>query len=191
MFSNVKQNSRLTVVETGNNFKVYHVQVTETGKQTTVMSNQNQPLQVVSYIKATDGQQPFEFKELPVGNTVFTYADGTIVATSQEAMAAEMRRLNRNSREILASLPAHQQIVAGTEQVLEQIDNEYAEKKQMREQLQLLTKQNEELRKANDDQKKSNEEQAKANAEQAKAMKALMDEVKSLRNDVKATTSKK
>lgn len=184
MFSNVKQNSRLTVVETGINFKVYHVQVTETGKQTTVMSNQNQPLHVVSYIKATDGQQPFEFKELPVGNTVFTYADGTIVATSQEAMAVEMRRLNRNSREILASLPAHQQIVAGTEQVLEQIDNEYAEKKQMREQLQLLTQQNEELRKAN-------EEQAKANAEQDKTMKALIEEVKSLRNDMKTSNSKK
>lgn len=171
MFSQVKQNSQLIIVESGNNFKVYRAQVTDVGNQTTVMNSANQAVQVVSVIKATDGQQPFEFKEIPSGTAVFTYPNGTIVATSTEVMAAEMRRLNAVSRDVISSIPKYQHIQAGTEYVLEEIDPEYAEKKQMREQIELLKKQNEELK--------------MSKAEMDKALADINAEIKSLRKEVK------
>lgn len=176
MFSQVKQNDQLIVVESGNNFKVYRVQVTENGKQSTVMNGQNQPVQVVSVIKATDGQQPFEFKELPANSNVFTYPNGTIVAVSRDAMAIEMKRLNAFSTDVINSVQQHRAIKAGTEKVLEEIDTEYAEKRQMREQLELLRQQNEELRKANE--------------AQAKMMDDVSKEIKSLRDELKTSKSK-
>lgn len=182
MFSQKKVNDQLIVVETGNNFKTYRVQVTEVGQLTTSINESKQAVQVVSVIKATDGQQPFEFKELPSNATVYTYPNGTIVAVNQEVMAAEMKRLKNFSTSVIQSLPHHQAILVGTESVLEEIDPEYAEKKRMREQLALLTQQNEEL-------KKSNEEQKKANEEQAEMMREIREEMKSLRQEVK--TSKK
>lgn len=169
MFSNVKQNDRLVIVESVNDFKVYTATVTEVGSQTTVMNSQNQAVKVVSYIKCTDGQQPFELKEIPVNADLHAYPNGTAVATSNEEMAKEMRRLNSFSRSIINSVPQHNAIIAGTERVLEQIDPEYAEKVMMRQQLELLKQQNEELLKSREDFKK---------------------EIASLRNDLKTSKSK-
>lgn len=176
MFQNVKLNDQIMVVESSNNFKVYRAQVTEVGQQKTVMDSQNRPVQVVSVIKATDGQQPFEFKELPAGNAVFTYMNGTIVASSRDAMAMEMRRLNGYSREVINSVPNHHAIVAGTESVLEDIDPEYAEKKQMRQQMDLMRQQNAEL--------------LKAREQQEKAIKEFAAEIKSLREEIKGDKPK-
>lgn len=140
----LKQGSQLIVVEAGNGFKVYYPTVQKVTGPLAIKNEQGQPVQGYN-VEATDGQQPFQFNELPADRNVHTYANGTIVADNIQSMAAEARRVRQQAQQTIASLPRLQEIEAGMGKVLEEIDPDYAEKKKMREELDAVREQNKQM----------------------------------------------
>lgn len=175
MSLNVKQGNQLIIVDPEKDFSVFTTTVQKVEGPTTVKGDDGKLIQVQN-VEVTDGQHPYRLNELPTDRSVFTYANGTIVADSLQTVSTEARRVLNQVEQTLNSVPQLQKIQAGMTRVLEQSDRDYADKKQMREELNLLRQQNEELRRANE--------------QQAKAQKDILAEIKTLRDELKIPKSK-
>lgn len=168
----VKQGNQLFVVDPERGFDVYTTTIQKVEGPTAVKGDDGKIFQVLN-VETTDGQHPFRFNELPTDRNVFTYANGTIVADSLQTLATEARRVLGQVEQTLNSVPQLKSIQEGMTKVLEQSDHEYAEKKQMREELSTV--------------RKLYEEQLEMNRQM---MEEFKKEIKSLRDEVKTSKSK-
>lgn len=71
-----------------------------------------------------------DFKQLPTALSIANYNNGnTIVSESRELMCNEVELLIKNSKDILESIPYHEEVVESGEEMLKQLSPQYAKQK--------------------------------------------------------------
>lgn len=71
-----------------------------------------------------------DFKQLPTALSIANYNNGnTVVSESRELMCNEVELLIKNSKDILESIPYHEEVVESGEEMLKQLSPQYAKQK--------------------------------------------------------------
>jgi adenylosuccinate synthase len=81
-----------------------------------------------------------EFKQIPSSLSVANFGtNGVVISESQEAMASEVSNLIAQSKQILSSVDYHQKAIVAYENMLRQLNPQYAKEKQVDDTLNSLT----------------------------------------------------
>lgn len=72
--------------------------------------------------------ETLEFKQLPSALSIATYGD-TIVSESRDLMCQEVENMLRTSKEILDSVPYHENVISAGEEMLKQLSPQFAKQK--------------------------------------------------------------
>lgn len=81
----------------------------------------------IDIVVKVDGET-LEFKQLPSAQSLATYQN-TIVSESKDLMIGEVESLIRNSKQIIDSIPQHEDIIASGEEILTQLSPQFAQQK--------------------------------------------------------------
>ena len=94
---------------------------------------------VVDINVSVDGKT-MEFKQIPSSLSVANFGtNGVVISESQEAMASEVSNLIAQSKQILSSVDYHQKAIVAYENMLRQLNPQYAKEKQVDDTLNSLT----------------------------------------------------
>lgn len=124
MFSNLRQGSYFYILDKSS----------EPTIQIGTVQNINSP-GFTPYANSLDisvkvGNEILDFKQLPTAMSVATYNNGnTIVSDSREFMSTEVENMIKNSKEILESIPYHEKIIENSEEILKQLNPQFAKQK--------------------------------------------------------------
>ena len=127
MFSALRQGSQVYILEKGSPavLKIGQV-VTSTSPVTTYPYLQQNTVDIV--VKVDDSTQ--EFKQLPSQLSIANYNNGnTIVSESRDLMCQEVETMIRNSKQIIDSVPYHEEIIKSGESMLKDLSPQYAKQK--------------------------------------------------------------
>lgn len=144
MFSGLRQNSLFYILEKGEavNLKIGQV-VSVSNPQPKY--NQYQPLQPYAQpettvdIKVKIGDETLDFKQLPSNLSIVNFGqNGMVVSESKEAMCAEVEAMLRNSNSILDSIPYHKKVITSCDEMLRQLNPQFAKEKEQEEKIGVL-----------------------------------------------------
>ena len=144
MFSGLRQNSLFYILEKGEavNLKIGQV-VSVSNPQPKY--NQYQPLQPYAQpettvdIKVKIGDETLDFKQLPSNLSIANFGqNGMVVSESKEAMCAEVEAMLRNSNSILDSIPYHKKVITSCDEMLRQLNPQFAKEKEQEEKIGVL-----------------------------------------------------
>lgn len=93
-----------------------------------------QPMEMVVDIKAKVGDESMEFKQLPSGQSVYTY-NNVVVTDSKEAMNAELENAMRTSKSVLDSVPMHENAIKCYNKFLMELNPQFAKEKQQEDRI--------------------------------------------------------
>lgn len=92
------------------------------------------PTTVNITVKVDDNTMTFE--KLDSGVTIMTYPnENTVVASSREAMSAEVDNMLRTSQQIVDSVPYHQSVLASCDAILRTLNPQFAKEKEREEKI--------------------------------------------------------
>ncbi len=129
MFSNLRQNSRVYILHKPSDLKM--------GTVTEVTS----PLKYMQYVPTTDIKvdvdgQSVEFKQLPSNMGIAFYDNGkTIISDDKESISSEIQNMIRNSKEVIDSVPYHEEVIEKGETLLKELNPELAKQKEQEEKI--------------------------------------------------------
>lgn len=107
--------------------------------------NQYQPLQPYNQpettvdVKVKIGDDTMDFKQLPSNLSIVNFGqNGMVVSESKEAMSAEVEAMLRNSNSILDSIPYHKKVITCCDEMLRQLNPQFAKEKEQEEKIGVL-----------------------------------------------------
>ena len=128
MFGNLKQNNQVYILQKPSELKIGTVtQVTVPLKYI--------PGQSVDIKVDIDGQ-PSEFKQLPASMGIAFYNNGkTVISDDKELISTEIQNMLKNSKEALNSIPYHKEVLEKGEELLKELNPEFAKQKAQEEKI--------------------------------------------------------
>lgn len=144
MFSGLRQNSLFYILEKGDTVSLKIGQVVSVSNPQPKY-NQYQPLQPYAQpettvdIKVKIGDETLDFKQLPSNLSIANFGqNGMVVSESKEAMCAEVEAMLRNSNSILDSIPYHKKVITSCDEMLRQLNPQFAKEKEQEEKIGVL-----------------------------------------------------
>lgn len=144
MFSGLRQNSLFYILEKGDTVSLKIGQVVSVSNPQPKY-NQYQPLQPYAQpettvdIKVKIGDETLDFKQLPSNLSIVNFGqNGMVVSESKEAMCAEVEAMLRNSNSILDSIPYHKKVITSCDEMLRQLNPQFAKEKEQEEKIGVL-----------------------------------------------------
>lgn len=132
MFSALRQGSIVYVLDKGDPPKLKIGQVISV----TSPNNFNYLVGNTVDISVRTEDQTVEYKQLPGQLSIANYNNGnTIVSESKDLMCQEVESMVRNSRNILDSVPYHEQVIVSCEEMLRELSPQYAKQKDQEEKI--------------------------------------------------------
>ena len=110
--------------------------------------NFGQPQEMVVDVVVRVNDNNVTFQKLPANQEIadFGMNGAIVVATSKEAMNAELSSLRQKSVDIINSVDFHRSVIEGCDKTLRSLNPEYAEKQQQQEEITVLKQNMEEMR---------------------------------------------
>jgi ribosomal protein L21E len=144
MFSGLRQNSLFYILEKGEAVTLKIGQVVSVSNPQPKY-NQYQPLQPYNQpettvdVKVKVGDDTMDFKQLPSHLSIVNFGqNGMVVSESKEAMSAEVEAMLRNSNSILDSIPYHKKVITSCDEMLRQLNPQFAKEKEQEEKIGVL-----------------------------------------------------
>ena len=82
------------------------------------------------------GDEELKFEKLPSNLSIANFGQsGVVVAESKEAMNAEVEAMLRSSRQIIESVPYHQNVVSACDGMLRELNPQFAKEKEQEEKI--------------------------------------------------------
>lgn len=108
-----------------------------------------QPQEMVVDVVVRVNDNNVTFQKLPSNAEIADFGNNgaIVVATSKEAMNAELSSLRQKSIDIINSVDFHRSVIEGCDKTLRNLNPEYAEKQQQQEEINVLKQSMEEMRK--------------------------------------------
>lgn len=108
-----------------------------------------QPQEMVVDVVARVNDNNVTFQKLPANQEIADFGNNgsIVVATSKEAMNAELSSIRQKSIDIINSVNFHRSVIEGCDKTLRDLNPEYAEKQQQQEEINVLKQNMEEMRK--------------------------------------------
>ena len=144
MFQNLRQNSQIYIFHKGENPKMeigYVTAVSQPKPKYTLPTTFTQQQEMVVDLTAKVNGIITNYNMLPAQSDIadtFTGNEGIVITDNREAMNAEVLALKQKSQDILKSIDNHKQIVIQCDQILNDLNPEYAEKQQQQTEINLL-----------------------------------------------------
>lgn len=106
-----------------------------------------QPQEMVVDVVVRVGDNSLTFQKLPANMEIADFGTNgaVVVATSKEAMNAELSSLRQKSVDIINSVDFHKSVIDGCDKTLRDLNPEYAEKRQQQEEINSLKQNMEEI----------------------------------------------
>ena len=107
-----------------------------------------QPQEMVVDVVVRVNDNNVTFQKLPANQEIadFGMNGAIVVATSKDAMNAELSSLRQKSVDIINSVNFHKSVIEGCDKTLRSLNPEYAEKQQQQEEITVLKQNMEEMR---------------------------------------------
>lgn len=111
-------------------------------------TNFGQPQEMVVDVVVRVNDNNVTFQKLPANQEIadFGMNGAIVVATSKEAMNAELSSLRQKSIDIINSVNFHQSVIEGCDKTLRELNPEYAQKQQQQEEINTLKQNMDEMR---------------------------------------------
>lgn len=141
MFSGLRQNSLFYILEKGDTVSLKIGQVVSVSNpqpkynQFPTMQPYSQSDTTVD-VKVKVGDDVIDFKQLPSNLSIANFGqNGMVVSESKEAMSAEVEAMLRNSNSIIDSIPYHKKILTCCDDMLRQLNPQFAKEKEQEEKI--------------------------------------------------------
>lgn len=107
-----------------------------------------QPQEMVVDVVVRVNDNNVTFQKLPANQEIADFGNNgaIVVATSKEAMNAELSSLRQKSIDIINSVNFHKSVIEGCDKTLRELNPEYAQKQQQAEEINVLKQNMEEMR---------------------------------------------
>lgn len=128
MFSALRQGSQVYILEKGSPAELKIGQVITATSPTSSFPYMQNASTIDIVVKVDDSTR--EFKQLPSQLSVANYNNGnTIISESRDLMCQEVETMIRNSKQILDSVPYHEEVIKSGEIMLKDLSPQYAKQK--------------------------------------------------------------
>lgn len=147
MFQSLRQNSQIYIFYKGNNpiLKVGTITNIPTAKpKYAVPTTFGQPQELVVDLVVKLDNQIVNYTGLPATLDIadsYSNGENIVISDSKEAMNAEILSYKQKSVDTINSIELHQHIVTSCDDILNNLNPEYAEKKQQQDEIQTLKNQ--------------------------------------------------
>ena len=152
MFQQLIPNSQIFILHRANTLSI------ETGFVTSVSIPRpkylSQPLNnnqlMVVDISATVGGQPMNYTQLDAGADIaesLSNGENIVIATSKEAMNAKIASLKQISQDVIGSVDLHKNLIVEYDKILQELNPEFAEKEQQKNEIKMMKEQMQEMSK--------------------------------------------
>ena len=144
MFQNLRQNSQIYIFHKGDKPFMeigYVTQVSQPKPKYGLPPTFGQQQEMVVDLTAKVNGIITNYNLLPAQSDIadtFVNNEGIVITDNREAMNAEVLALKQKSQDILKSIDNHKQIVIQCDQILNDLNPEYAEKQQQQTEINLL-----------------------------------------------------
>ena len=78
-----------------------------------------------------------EFQKIPTNQELFSYPNA-VISDKKEAILSEVESMMQSSRQIVDSVPYHQSVVESCDEILKQLNPQFAKEKQQEEKITAL-----------------------------------------------------
>lgn len=134
MFSALRQNGVLYILDKSNTPRLYTGQIVSTSSTQPMFNN---PLSsTVDIFVKVDGKD-MEFKQIP-SNLSIANSGNMVIAENRDAMCQEVENMLRSSRQIIESVPYHNDIISSCDEMLKVLNPQFAKEKAQEEKIGLL-----------------------------------------------------
>lgn len=144
MFSALRQGSTVYILRKGDKPVLQIGQVTavsDPAPKFSTMPVYGQPPQTTVNVTVKVDDNSMTFEKLDSGLSLVTYpSENTVVATSREAMNAEVENMLRTSQQVLDSIPYHESVLASCDGILRTLNPQFAKEKEQEEKIGSLEK---------------------------------------------------
>lgn len=126
MFSALRQNSTLYILEKGENptLKIGQViSVTQPNYNNYMINNQTMDINVKI------GEDSMDFRNVPCSQSVTSY-NNIIISETKELMSNEVDNLLQNSKSIIGSIDYHNNVIKSCEEILKELNPRFAKEKE-------------------------------------------------------------
>jgi hypothetical protein len=148
MFQSLRQNSQVFVLHKGNDLIVETGFVTGVSiprpKYPMVKYNVMQPQEMVVDIEVKLGNSTVKYSNLDAAADIAessSNGESIVISTSKEAMNSELTNLKQRSIEVINSVDFHKKLIDEYDKVIKQLNPEYAEKEQQKNEINSLKEQ--------------------------------------------------
>ena len=148
MFQSLRQNSQVFVLHKGNDLIVETGFVTGISiprpKYPMVKYNVMQPQEMVVDIEVKLGNSTVKYSNLDAAADLAessSNGESIVISTSKEAMNSELTNLKQRSIEVINSVDFHKKLIEEYDKVIKQLNPEYAEKEQQKNEINSLKEQ--------------------------------------------------
>lgn len=143
MFSALRQNSLFYILDKTDNPTLKVGNVVSVSNHTPKFNSSyiptaNQYDMVVDVLVKVDDEE-LKFEKLPSNLSIANFGtSGIVVSESKEAMNAEVEAMLRNSKQIMESIPYHEQVISSCDTMLRELNPQFAREKEQEEKIGLL-----------------------------------------------------
>lgn len=146
MFSALRQGSILYILTKGENLSLQVGQVQSVSSPVSKYGNiqpgqylPNMEMVVDISVKTADGSI-INFEKTPANFSIASPDNQTVISESREAMNGEVEGMLRISRQVIDSMPFHQNVLSSGENILRQLNPQLAKEKEQEEKINILEK---------------------------------------------------
>lgn len=144
MFSALRQGSTVYILRKGDKPVLQIGQVTAVSDPAPKFGSMpvyGQPPQTTVNVTVKVDDNSMTFEKLDSGLSLVTYpSENTVVATSREAMNAEVENMLRTSQQVIDSIPYHESVLASCDGILRTLNPQFAKEKEQEEKIGSLEK---------------------------------------------------
>lgn len=144
MFSALRQGSTVYILRKGDKPVLQIGQVTAVSDPAPKFGSMpvyGQPPQTTVNVTVKVDDNSMTFEKLDSGLALVTYpSENTVVATSREAMNAEVENMLRTSQQVIDSIPYHESVLASCDGILRTLNPQFAKEKEQEEKIGSLEK---------------------------------------------------
>ncbi len=143
MFGNIKQGNIVYVLIKGEKPVVKIGQVESVTNPTPKYPtyNPSQPFgttpEMQIDVKVKCGEEVLEFQKIPTNQELFSYPNA-VISDKKEAILSEVESMMQSSRQVVDSVPYHQSVVESCDEILKQLNPQFAKEKQQEEKITAL-----------------------------------------------------
>lgn len=140
MFNNSRQGSLFYVLTKGEkpSLKIGQVDSVSNPVPKYPTYNPTQPFpqqaEMVIDIKVKCGEEVMDFQKLPANSEIFNYPNA-VVSDKKEAILSEVEAMMQTSKQIIDSVGFHESVIESCDEILKQLNPQFAKEKQQEEKI--------------------------------------------------------